>query len=38
MDNFFITSKYLNIINISKKALSQKYSLKDLREVEMIIG
>lgn len=33
VNDFLIALKYLNIINILKEILNQKYSIKDLREV-----
>lgn len=37
VDNFFIASKYFNTINILKEMFSQKFNIKDLGEVQMII-
>lgn len=37
IENFLFTSNRLTILNILNKVLSQKYNIKDLREVQTII-
>lgn len=38
INDFLFASNYLTIFDILKKALNQKYSIKDLGKVQTIIG
>lgn len=38
MNDFFFASNCLNILDILKKAHGWKYSIKDLGEIQTIIG